>query len=94
MAAVTCEKVNIAGDCVIAIPARAACWMARILLLYLGDRQTRDCLGDLVGDAAGTSTFPCWWRGHCKVDKAVTVRNGAYEGSVTSADWPLTAVTD
>ncbi len=40
MAAAAGERVDIAGDGAFAAPTGATCWMVRLLLLYLGARQT------------------------------------------------------
>ncbi len=62
VAAAAGERVDIAGDGALAVHAGSTRRMARLLLLYLGDRPTSDCF---VGYAAGTTTFPGGRRGHC-----------------------------
>ncbi len=42
------ERVNIAGDGALAVPAGSACWMVQLLLLYLGNRPTLDCFRGVV----------------------------------------------
>ncbi len=78
---------------------RRGCNLDPILLLYLSDWPTTDCLREVVwlamlstqphsladGEAAASL---------CRVDKAWTVGGGTCEGSDTSANWLLRAVTD
>ncbi len=95
VAAAAGESVDIAGDGAFAALTGAAGWMARPLLLYLGDRPTRDCLREvmlpthppsLAGGEATASSY--------RVDKAWTVGSAAYEGSDANTDWLMIAVTD
>ncbi len=48
MAAAAGEGVDIAGDGAFAAPGGTVGWMALLLLLYEGDRPTRDCLREAV----------------------------------------------
>ncbi len=99
MPAAAGEKVDIAGDGALAAPAGLACWMFRLLLLYLGDRST--CARfrgvawfamlpahphSLAGGEATTSP--------CRVDKAGNVGIGTCAESHTWVDWLLAAGTD
>ncbi len=99
VAATVGEGVDIAGDVAVAVPTGSAGWVVRLLLLYLSDRPTSDCILE-VGWLAMLSTQPPSLAGGeaaaspCRVDKAWTVDGGACEGSDTSATWVLTAVTD
>ncbi len=46
------ERVDIAGDVAVAVSTGPACWMIRVLLLYLSDRPTNDCFREVVWLAA------------------------------------------
>ncbi len=99
VAAAAGEEVDIAGDVAVAVPTGSACWVVKLLLLYLSDRPTSDCLRDLVWLAMLSTQPPSLAGGEaaaspCRVDKAWTVGGGTCEGSDTSANWLLTAVTD
>ncbi len=92
------ERVGIAGDVAVAVPTRPACWVVRLLLLYLSDRPTSDCFREVVWLAVLSTHPPSLAGGEaaaspCRVDKAWTVGGGACEGSDASASWQLTAVT-
>ncbi len=63
VAVAACERVDIAGDVAVAIPTGSACWVVRLLMLYLSDRPTSDCFRGLVGDAVDTIAFPAGRRG-------------------------------
>ncbi len=99
VAAAAGGRVDIAGDVAFAVPAGPACWVVRLLLLYLSDRPTSDFFRDVVW-LAMLSTQPLSLAGGkaaaspCRVDKAWTVGSGTCEGSDTSADGLLTAVAD
>ncbi len=98
MAGAAGERVDIAGDGAFTVAAGSACWMGRLLLLYLGNRPTSDCFRAAVwlamlpaqppSLAGGEATAP-----PCRVGKAWTVRIGTCEGYDTWADGLLTAVT-
>ncbi len=96
VAAAVGKGVDIARDVAVAVPTGSACWVVRLLLLY---RPTSDCFLEVVW-LAMLSTQPSSLAGgeaaasSCRVDKALTVGGGACEGSDTSANWLLTAVTD
>ncbi len=75
VAAATGERVVITGDVAVSVPTESACWVFRLLLLYLSDRPTSDCFrkvawlamlstqpSDLAGGEAAASP--------CRVDKA------------------------
>ncbi len=97
-AAATGEGVDIAGDVVVAVPTVSAWWVVRLLLLYLSDRPTSDCFLEVVWLAMLSPQPPSLAGGEaaaspCRVDKAWAVGGGTCEGSDTSANWLLTAVT-
>ncbi len=48
VAAAAGEGVDIAGDVAVAVPTGSACWVIRLLLLYLSDRTTSDCIREVV----------------------------------------------
>ncbi len=48
VAAAAGEWVDIAGDFAVAVPAGSACWLVRLLLLYVSDRPTSDCFREVV----------------------------------------------
>ncbi len=93
VAAAAGEGDDIAGDIAVAIPTGSACWMVRLLLLYLSNRPTSDCFREVVwlamlsiqttfladGEAAASP---------CRVDKACTVGGGACEGSGNGSSSP------
>ncbi len=73
--------------------------MVWLLLLYLSNRPTSDCFGEVVWLAVLSTLPPSLVGGEaaassCRVDKAWTVGGGTCEGSDTSADGLLTAVAD
>ncbi len=93
------EGVDIADDIAVAVPTGSACWVVRLLLLHLNDRPTIDCFREVVWLAMLSTQPPSLAGGEaaaspCRVDKAWAVGGGACEGSDTSANWLLTAVTD
>ncbi len=99
VAAAADERVDIAGDVAVAVPTGSACWVVRLLLLYLSDRPTSDCFQEVVWLAMLSTHPPSLAGGEasaspCRVDKAWTVRCGTGEGSATSANGLFTAVTD
>ncbi len=99
VAAAAGEWVDIAGDVAVAVPTGSACWVVRLLLLYLSDGPTSDCFREVVWLAVLSTQPPSLAGGEaapspCRVDKAWTVGGGTCEGSDTSADGLLTAVTD
>ncbi len=96
VAAAAGEEADIARDVEVAVPTGSACWVVRLLLLY---RPTSDCFLELVWLVILSTLPPSLAGGEavvspCRVDKAWTVGGGACEGSDTSANWLLTAVTD
>ncbi len=98
VAAAAGEGVDIAGDVAVTVPTGSACLVVRLLLLYLNDRPTIDCFREVVWLAMLSTQPPSLAGGEaaaspCRVDKAWTVGGGAYEGSDTSTNWLLTAVT-
>ncbi len=99
VAAAAGERVDIAGDVAVAVPKGSACWVVRLLLLYLSDRPAIDCFREVVWLATLSTQPPSLAGGEaaaspCRVDKAWTVGGGTCEGSDTNADGLLTAVAD
>ncbi len=99
VAAAAGEWVDIVGDVAVAVPTGSKSWVVRLLLLYLSDRPTSDCLREVVWLAVLSTHPPSLAGGEaaaspCRVDKAWTVGGGTCEGSDTSADGLLTAVAD
>ncbi len=93
------EWVDIAGDVAVAVPTGSAGWVVRLLLLYLSDRPSSYCFREVVWLAMLSTQPPSLADGEaaaspCRVDKAWTVGGSTCEGSDTSANWLLTAVTD
>ncbi len=92
-------RVDIAGDVAVAVLIGSACWVVRLLLLYLSDRSTSYCFREVVWSAMLSTQPPSLAVGEapaspCRVDKAWAVEDGIGEGSDTSANWLLTAVID
>ncbi len=50
--------VDIAGDVAVAVPTGSACWVVRLLLLYLSDRLTSGCFREVVWLAMLTAQPP------------------------------------
>ncbi len=80
------ERVDIAGDGALAVPAGSACWVGRLLMLYLGDRLTNDCFREAFWLAMLPTQPPSLAVGEataspCRVDKVWTVGGGTCEGS-------------
>ncbi len=99
VAAAARKRVDVADDGALTVPARLACWMVRLLQLYLGDRPTNDCFRS-AGLLAMLPTQPYSLTGGedtaypCRVDMAWTVVIGTCEGSDTWANGLLTAVAN
>ncbi len=73
--------------------------LAVVSELYLSGWPTSDCFREVVWLAVLSTQPPSLVGGEavasrCRVDKACTVGGGTCEGSDTSANWLLTAVTD
>ncbi len=98
VAAAAGERADIAGNVVVAVSTGSACWVVQLSLLYLCDRQTSDCFREVVWLAMLSTQPPSLAGGEaaesCRLDKAWTVGSGTSEGSDTSVNWLLTAVTD
>ncbi len=48
VAAAAEKRIDISGDVAVAVPSGSACWVVRLLLLYLSDRSTSDCFLEVV----------------------------------------------